>query len=111
MVIKSARRNWGSSGTKRHAPPRRKLRESGVVWFRRGLSRWSSLTWVRNLEWKMPRSISQLERWAEQLFPLLLLGVGEDGFELPGVVLAELLDSRPNLVRFAARLRLLYQGL
>src|SRR5690349_10403035 len=57
------------------------------------------------------RSISRLERRAEHLLPLLLLGVGEDGLELLGVVLAEALDLRSNLFRVAPRLRLLDQGL
>ena len=49
------------------------------------------------------RSIPQLERRAEQLFPLFFLGVGEDGFQLLGVVLAKLLDFRLNLFRLTAR--------
>ena len=53
-----------------------------------------------------PRSISQVKRRAEQFFPLLLLGVGEDGFELLSVVLASLFYFRSNLFRFATRLYL-----
>ena len=57
------------------------------------------------------RSISQLKRWAKQLLPLLLLGVGEDGLDLPCVVLADLLDLRSDLLRVAAGLGLLDQRL
>jgi hypothetical protein len=56
---------------------------------------------MRDLGWKLPRSISQLKRWAKHLIPLLFLGVGEDGLELLGMVLAEPLDFRSNLFRVA----------
>src|SRR6516164_582570 len=55
------------------------------------------------------RSITQVERFAEHLLPLLFLRVAQDSLDPGFVILADLHHFGPDLLRIAAGLGFFYQ--